>query len=110
MGIVKALPDYQPCAARLELRNEYDQTVVVKQLLVGRILAPIDPITLEPGANRILDISSTVRSLFDLQNAGRQEEIFPIRLDLEPEPPKQPGPGEYMASLENGRITEFSSH
>ncbi len=110
MGIVKALPDYQPGAARLELRNEYDQTVVVKRLLVGQILAPFDPITLKPGENRIIDISSTVRSLFDPQNTGRQERTFPIRFDLGPEPLKQPGPGEYIASLEKGVITEFRSH
>jgi hypothetical protein len=110
MGIVKALPDNHPTVARLELRNEHNQTVVVQRLTVGRVFAPFDPIALEPGERRIIDISSTVRGLFDPQDTKRQERTFAIRLDLEPEPPKQPAPGEYIASFENRVITDFRSH
>lgn len=111
MPIVRVLPILQSEAALLELRNDFDRSVMVKQLLLGsgatkRLL--FGTVQLETREARPLDITGTLRSMFT-KSSEPQERLVVNLLILGPEPPNQAGPSNYRVRCENGRITKFSS-
>ena len=115
MPIIRALPRLQSGRAFLELRNDFDKSVTVKDVLVAtKAAGPLTPLLAEPkqlspGEAPYIEITEKLFSLFNQQTSEAQDKRIAISLTLEPEPAHQPGPSYYHLRLEDGVFTEFSS-
>lgn len=112
MGIVRACPSANDGRALLELRNDWSVQVTVKMVLwlplgngAGSPLVGT-PLTLSAGDSRLVDVTNTLGQVLNL---NVPDSTFRILLQLEPEPPSQPGPGTYTTRFTAGRCEFFRS-